>query len=35
MTIFDEFLAILADLAQFVDLFSAILTFLSFFGLTL
>lgn len=35
MNIFDQFLAILADIIQFVDLFAAIVTFLSFFGLTL
>lgn len=35
MNIFDQFLAILADIIQFVDLFAAIVTFLSFFGLNL
>lgn len=34
MNIIDQFLAFLTEIAQFADLFTAILTFLSFFGLT-
>jgi hypothetical protein len=35
MNIFEEILAFLAEIAQFTELFTAILTFLSFFGLNL
>ena len=35
MTIFDQFLFFLTEIAQFANLFTAILTFLGFFGLTL
>jgi hypothetical protein len=35
MTIFDQFLAFLTEIAQFANLFTAILNFLAFFGLNL
>lgn len=35
MTIFDQFLSFLTEIAQLTDLFTAILTFLSFFGIVL
>lgn len=35
MNVFDQILFFLTDIAQFVDLFTAILTFLGFFGINL
>ena len=35
MTIFDQLLIFLTEIAQFANLFTAILTFLGFFGINL
>lgn len=35
MSVLDQFLAFIADITQYVNIFEAILVFLSFFGVTL
>lgn len=35
MSVIDQFLAVVAEITQYLDLFQAILVFLSFFGINL